>query len=212
MRKIFRKLICSVLTLCMIFTLVQGLCLTAQAAETSVKIVSFVRGERDDLRSSELLEAKVTGYNGNISDLTFTWDNQVRTYLYVYNSSNMYNIKDTAGEVEIGGSSYFFGIQTGKGESYSGKGYAWASVYGANLGSSSLKGTISVTVTDKDGNVIGTDSYTNFESPSLQADLAAAKYGAFEGETINLKDMLGRSSIVHIDCEACSVGQLLTMI
>lgn len=210
MSKNFKKLISAVLTLCMIFTLVQGFCLTAQAAGTSVKIVSFVRGERDDLRSSELLEAKVEGYDGNISDLTFKWDNQIGTYLYVYNSSNMYNIKDTAGEVEINGGLYILGIQIIKGDNYSGKGYAWASVYGANLINSSLKGTITVTVTDKDGNVIGTDSYTDFNSHSLQSDLAAAKYGAFEGETISLKDMLGRSSIVHIDCEACIVGEAST--
>ncbi len=211
MSKNFKKLICVVMTLCMILTFVQGLCFTAQAADTSVKIVSFVRGTDEGLRSSELLEARVTGYDGNISDLTFTWDNHLRTYLYAYNSSNMYNIKDTAGEVEIAGDIYLFGLQLKEGESYSGKGYAWASVYGANLGFSSLWGTVTVTVTDKNGSVIGRDSYTNFESPKLQSDLAQAKYGVFEGEEINLKDMLGRSSIVHIDCEACIVGEASTV-
>ncbi len=206
----FKKLICAVLTLCMIFTLVQSFGITAQASDTSVEIVSFVGKPGEKLRSSELLEARVTGYDGNISDLTYTWDNQLGTYLYVYNSSNMYNIKDTAGEVEIPGAFYLFGFELSEGENYSGKGYAWASVYGANLGYSSLKGTITVTVKDKDGNVIGTDSYKDFDSPSLQSDLAAAKYGVFEGEEINIKDMLGRSSIVHIDCEACSVGEAST--
>lgn len=211
MSKNFKKLISAVLTLCMIFTLVQGLCLTAQAAgATSVQIVSFVRGERDDLRSSELLEARVTGYDGNISDLTFTWNNQMGTYLYIYNSSNMYNIKDTAGEVEIGGATYLFGFKLSEGKEDSGKGYAWASVYGANLTGSSLKGNITVTVTDKDGKVIGTDSYSNFKSPSLEADLEDTKYGVFENEVINLKDMLGRSSIVHIDCKECYVGEAAT--
>lgn len=207
MRKKFEKLICIVLTLCMIFTLVQSFGITAQAASaTSVEIVSFVRNTDVGLRSSELLEARITGYDGNISDLTFTWDNQVGTYLYIYNSSNMYNIKDTAGEIEIPGASYLFGFKLSDGLEKSGKGYAWASVYGANLTSSSLNGTITVTVTDKSGNVIGTDSHSNFAKPSLQSDLEAAKYGVFEGEEINIKDMLGRSSIVHIDCEACSVG------
>ena len=211
MSKIFKKLTCLTLTLCMIFTLVQSLCITAQAADTSVQIISFVRRTDENLRSSELLVAEVSGYDGNISDLTFTWDNTLGTYLYVYNSSNMYNIKDTAGEVEIGGSTYIFGMNLGGGESYSGKGYAWASVYGANLVGSSLNnGKITVTVTDKDGNVIGTDSYTGFESPNLESDLEDTKYGVFKDEKINLKDMLGRSSIVHIDCKECFVGQAVT--
>ena len=210
MSKILQKCVNVLLVLAMLLTSISGICITAHAEETSVEIVSFVRGKVGDLRSSELLEAKVTGYDGKISDLTFTWDNQVRTYLYVYNSSNMYNIKDTAGEVEIDGSTYFLGILLDKGDYYSGKGYAWASVYGAQLGYSSLNGTVTVTVTDKDGNIIGKDSYTDFANASLQADLAAAKYGVFEGETINLKDMLGRSAIVHIDCEACVVGEAST--
>ena len=64
------------------------------AEATSVKLVSFMRGDATDLRSSELLEARVSGYDGKLSDLTFEWKNELWTYLYVYNSSNMYNIKD----------------------------------------------------------------------------------------------------------------------
>ena len=209
MSRILKKSLSLLLALSMIFTVVSGLCLTASAAGTSVEIISFVRGSVNDLRSSELLEAKVTGYSGNVSDLTFTWSNNTKTYLYVYNSSNMYNIKDTAGEVEIAGDSSILGLGN-KGETFSAQGYAWASVYGANLWFNSLSGSISVTVTDKDGNVLGTDSYSGFKSPSLKDDLQATNYGAFIGEKINLKDMLGRSSIVHIDCSACKVSDATT--
>ena len=87
MSKILQKCVNVLLVLAMLLTSISGVCITAHAEETSVEIVSFVRGKVGDLRSSELLEAKVTGYDGKISDLTFTWDNQVRTYLYVYNSS-----------------------------------------------------------------------------------------------------------------------------
>ena len=104
MKNLFQKTVNALLVLSMLFTACSGLFITAEAAAT-VKIVSFVRGEQNDLRSSELLAVEVDGYDGNISDLTFEWDNQLGTYLYVYNSSNMYNIKDTAGEIEIDGKS-----------------------------------------------------------------------------------------------------------
>ena len=208
------------MTFCMIFTIVQGFGFTAQAAGAgSVKIVSFVRGEQNDLRSSELLAVEVDGYDGKISDLTFEWDNQLGTYLYVYNSSNMYNIKDTAGEIEIDGKTtkWVWDWETifptkveVPGETIAVKGYAWASVYGANLGTNSLSGTITVTVKAPDGTVIGTASYSNFKSPNLNSDLMDTKYGVFVGEEINIKDMLGRSSIVHIDCKECKVNSAQT--
>jgi len=121
MSKILQKSVNVLLVLAILLTSISGICITAHAEETSVEIVSCVRGKVDDLRSIALLEAKVTGYDGNISDLTFKWDNQVRTYLYVYNSSNMYNIKDTAGEVEIDGATYLFGFPLLEGGNYSGK-------------------------------------------------------------------------------------------
>ena len=220
MSKNFKKFISTVMTFCMIFTIVQGFGFTAQAADAgSVKIVSFVRGEQNDLRSSELLAVEVDGYDGKISDLTFEWDNQLGTYLYVYNSSNMYNIKDTAGEIEIEGKTtkWVWDWETifptkveVPGETIAVKGYAWASVYGANLSGDSLSGTITVTVKAPDGTVIGTASYSNFKSPNLKSDLQDTKYGVFVGEEINIKDMLGRSSIVHIDCKECKVNSAQT--
>lgn len=220
MKKIFRRSVNLLLVLSMLVTVMSGLCFTTHAAQATVEIVSFVGKNSDNLRSSELLEVQITGYEGNISDLTFTWDNQLGTYLYIYNSSNMYNIKDTAGEIELYGKSVNYEWDWDKfafieievpGESVSVKGYAWASVYGANLSNDSLKGSISVTVTDPKGNVIGSASYDKgFLNPSLNSDLKDTNYGVFEGETINIKDMLGRSSIVHIDCTACKVSSAET--
>lgn len=195
MRK-FKKFLSVVLSVCMIASLISGLTVSVSAAATSVQIVSFVRGDDTGLRSSELLEARVSGYDGKLSDLTFEWKNELWTYLYVYNSSNMYNIKDTIGEHEIGSYSL-----------YKGKGYAWAAVYGANLNMLSLFGSISVKVTDKNGNVIGEDSYEGFKSPNLPADLQETTLGLFVGESMSIKDMLGRSAIVHIDCEECFVRE-----
>ena len=103
------------------------------------------------MRSSELLEARlyVSDDGGNtweatdkykgtsITQLKYTWTNQVGTYLYVYNSHNMYYINNTDGEEEIG-----------EGKSFTGTGFAWASIYGANISDSDLVGTIGVTVKD----------------------------------------------------------------
>ena len=175
MKKIFQKSINFLLILSMLMTVASGLCITANAEQTKVEIVSFVGGNSDNLRSSELLEARITGYDGKISDLTFTWDNQLGTYLYIYNSSNMYNIKDTAGEIELYGESvryewnwsdFSYTEIREPGETITVKGYAWAAVYGADLGTNSLKGTISVTVTDQNGNVRDVE------------DLAPEKYAA----------------------------------
>ena len=71
------------------------------AASPTVEIVSFARGSQTDLRSSELLEARLTGYSGNPQELTYKWTNGLGTYLYVYNSHNMHGINDTDGEIEI---------------------------------------------------------------------------------------------------------------
>ena len=53
----------------------------------SVRIESFMRGEVSDIRSSELMQAVVEGYEGNTNELTYTWTNNLGTYLYIYNSS-----------------------------------------------------------------------------------------------------------------------------
>ena len=52
-------------------------CFALSAAEITVDIVSFMTGSNADLRSSELLMAKVTGYDGNTSHLTYKWTNNL---------------------------------------------------------------------------------------------------------------------------------------
>ncbi|MGM9937687.1 MAG: InlB B-repeat-containing protein, partial [Candidatus Ornithomonoglobus sp.] len=179
------------------------------SAGAEVKIVSFLRGEEEELRASELLEARVEGYDGNPRDLTYTWTDNLGTFLYVYNSHNMYGIGETDSEIRLGTNSSYpaevYDITGG------GKGFAWAAVSGANVSSSKLGNKlegprISVTVTDDDGNVIGTASYDEaFSGNRLSSDLAAGVYGIFEGDTINLKYLLGKGGIVHADCEETTV-------
>lgn len=228
--KTIKKALSLILTVCMLVSLFAVSGAIPASAATSVKIVSFVRGEQEDLRSSELLMAQVDGYNGNPLDLTYEWTNTLGTYLYVYNSHNMYSINNTSGEVEIynsdkaiGSSENMAGLSYDK--KFSGKGFAYAAVYGANLNaSSSLDGTITVTVKDANGNVIGTDSHTGkitkvqqgffwtryeydgFVEASLQQDLQNVAFGIFEGNTRNVKDLLGQSAIVHITCDECTVS------
>ena len=188
--------------------------LFAQAADETptVQIVSFMRGAQTDLRSSELLEAHVEGYDGNVQELTYKWTNTLGTYLYVYNSHNMYSINNTDGEVEIYNSKVSSSANmSGRSykDSFTGKGYAWAAVYGANIGRTSLQGTVTVEVLDAKGNVLCSDSHTGtgtnnnrkgFVAYSLDADMDNVVLGLFEGDKRNVKDLLGESAVVHITC------------
>lgn len=197
------------------------------AAAPSVNIVSFMRGAQTDLRSSELLWAEVTGYDGNVQELTYKWTNTLGTSLYVYNTHNMYGVNNTDGEHEIypSGSASLGSMEAHRvhQNNFSGTGFAWAAIYGANLNkATSLKGTVKVEVYTPDGTLLCSDShtgtvtqsgwwwnvtYTNhgFVMPNLQSDLENAVFGLFEGETLDVRDLLGRSSIVHIHCIESSV-------
>ncbi|MBE6641477.1 MAG: hypothetical protein E7619_07805, partial [Ruminococcaceae bacterium] len=206
----------------------------AFAASPTVEIVSFARGPQTDLRSSELLEARVSGYEGNVQDLTYKWTNGLGTYLYVYNSHNMHSINDTDGEIEIYNDSVTASSNmSGRAYKYSfsGKGYAWAAVYYSN-GGEELSGTISVEVYDAENNLLCSDSHTGsrvqtgttviipgiLEFPrysdagvledDLQGDLEYISLGLFEGDSTSLRQLFGENGIVHITCTACSVGSV----
>ena len=234
MKSRINKLMSLLLVLCMLFS-VFSVNLTVYAQDTitpkatpTVEIVSFMRGAQSDLRSSELLEARLTGYDGNPYELTYKWESTLGTYLYVYNSHNMYYIDGTDGEVEIYNSkiaaSTNMAGRTYK-DSFTGQGYCWAAIYGSNTsgtGSSiadnnAYNGTIKVTVYDNNGNEIASDSHTGTVTSSgilwwqtynysgivdynLSSDIDNVTIGLFEGDTRNVKDLLGESAIVHITC------------
>ncbi len=227
---VFKK--CRVaLTLSAVFIVVFAvMAVNAFAADgVTVDIVSFTRGEQTDLRSSELLEARVEGYDGNVRELTYKWTSSLGTYLYVYNSHNMYGINNTDGEIEIHNTSKnVSGLSNMSGRTYnktfSGVGYVWASVYGADISIDSLVGTITVDVYAPDGTLLASDSHTGtkvqtggywwwatYENrgivPSdLEGDVSEVSFGMFEGDTKNVRILLGESSIVHITCEECFVS------
>ncbi len=218
-----RKTLSLLVALCMLFSVFAGFQITVSAAEVEVSIVSFLRGEQDDLRSSELLEARVTGYDGNVRDLTYEWTNGIGTYLYVYNDHNMYGINATAGEIEI----YNDDVNASSNMSgraydtkFSGKGFAWAAIYGANYSNDDLLGTITVRVYDTDGKLLATDSHTGTRSgfwgrytyngiivDSLDDDLQAITFGIFEGDSKLVRELFSEASIVHITCVQSSVDE-----
>ncbi len=232
----FRKGLSMLLVLITLFS-IMPLSVTTDAADAvpKVEIVSFMRGAQTDLRASELLEARVTGYDGNVQELTYEWTNTLGTYLYCYNSHNMYYINGTDGEIEIYNSKVpSSNNMVGRSykDSFSGVGYCWAAVYGSftngtgnNISAASaFNGTISVTVKDKDGNVIGTDSHTGKVTTSgflwwqthtysgiveskLQSDMDDVTIGLFEGDKRNVKDLLGESAIIHITCVESTVNK-----
>ena len=191
------------------------------AAEVTVDIVSFSRGAQADLRSSELLEAKVEGYDGNVRELTYKWTSTLGTYLYVYNNHNMYGINNTDGEIEIYNRSKSLntlGNMEGRNynQTFSGTGYAWAAIYGADISSEDLVGKITVEVYDADGNLLASDTHegkreqtgTSWWRPTYKNvgivasdfadDISHVRFGLFEGDTKNVKILLGESSIVHM--------------
>ena len=179
----------------------------------TVEIVGFMRGDSKDLRSSELLMAKLSNYSGNPEKLTYEWENKLGTYLYVFDKHDMAVVRGTKSEIEIyntdknvSPSKNMAGRTHNK--TYSKKRFAYAAVYGAGVSSEKLKGGISVKVKDSYGNIIATASYTDdFKDYDLSKDMANAVFGVFEGETVDILNLLGQSSVVHVVCPACYVSQ-----
>ncbi len=216
-----KKIISLILSVLMIFS-TASVAFAAETSKVTVEIISFMRGEQSDLRSSELLEAHVEGYDGNVRELTYKWKSTLGTYLYVYNSHNMYNINNTDGEIEIHNSDKnMAGLSNMVGRTYNkefaGVGYAWASVYGASIkGSTSLVGTVTVEVYDRNGILLCSDSHegkysnrknTGFVTYNLDADMDNVVLGLFEGDKRNVKDLLGESAVVHITCVESTVSK-----
>ena len=224
-RNHLKKLLCLLLVLAMCLPMLPQLPAQVQAAEgITVDIVSFMRQDDTNLRVSELLQARVTGYDGNVAHLTYKWTNNLGkdggwfgwgaagTYLYVFNTHNMYTVQGTDGEQEIYNSSRGVSASSNmsgrtSNKTYTGVGFAYAAVYGANVSASDYnQGSISVEVYD--GNtLLGSATYSGgFAEASLDADLEDAVFGLFVGETISVKDLLGESAIVHVPCTASNVS------
>ncbi|MEE1320105.1 MAG: InlB B-repeat-containing protein [Acutalibacteraceae bacterium] len=210
-----KKLLSILLVAIMLFTMVPASVFAADG--TTVKLVSFMRGDVSDLRSSELLEVQVEGYDGNPRELTYKWTSSLGTYLYIYNSHNMYGINNTYGEYEIYNTDKKISRSSNVEEDRSGNktltldGFMWASVYGAytyNGGNanSALTGTVKVEVFDKSGKSLGSDSFSSFKAHNLDGDLDNVVIGLFEGDRKNVLDLLGESGIVHITCTSSSVS------
>ena len=210
-----KKVLSILLVVIMLFTMVPASVFAAEG--TTVKLVSFMRGDVTDLRSSELLEVQVEGYDGNPRELTYKWTSSLGTYLYIYNSHNMYGINNTYGEYEIYNTKKSVNRSSNVEADRSGdktlslEGFMWAAVYGAytyngGSASSALKGEVKVEVFDKNGNSLGSDSFSSFKAHNLDGDLDNVVIGLFEGDRKNVLDLLGESGIVHITCSASSVS------
>ena len=210
-----KKVLSILLAVIMLFTMIPMS--TFAADGINVKIVSFMRGAVDDLRSSELLEVQVEGYDGNPRELTYKWTSSMGTYLYIYNSHNMYDINNTYGEMEIYNTDKKISRSSNVEADRSGnktltkEGFMWASVYGAyeysnTSAKDALAGTVKVEVYDKKGTKLGEDSFSNFKAHNLDNDLDNVVIGLFEGDKMNVLDLLGESGIVHITCEQSKVS------
>lgn len=225
MQKGFQRIAALFLIIVMLVSMVPTVSLKTDAAENvTVKIVGFMDGSETNLRAAQLLHAKVEGYEGNTAQLTYKWTNNLGkrvyswwgrytdygTYLYVYNTHNMYYAQGTDGEQEIHNTAR--GVtplsnmpNRSHDQVFSGVGYAYAAVYDADRTPEYYNsGSIKVEVYDGTTK-IGEASYTGFKEDKLQSDVDDAVFGLFEGETIGVKDLLGKSAVVHINCVECSV-------
>ena len=225
-RHLWKRILSCFLAIVMMVTMFPSSIAEGADGEVTVKIESFIRGVDERLRSSELLIAKVEGYAGHTAELTYKWTNDLGTseknwfwtsyygtYLYVYDSHNMYTVQGTASEQEIYNSernvdkSENMLEENSHDKTFSGVGYMYAAVYGADLNTKDYKeGSITVEVYAGD-TLIGSDTYSGFEAPSLDADLNNAAFGVFEGETVDVKDLLGESAILHVNCTASTVTE-----
>ncbi len=214
-----KKVLSILLVVIMLFTMVPVSVFAGTDDGVKVEIISFMRGAQEELRSSELLEARVTGYDGNVRELTYKWSTTLGTYLYVYNSHNMYYIRNTPGEVEVYNSKKLLPTpdMTDRyhANSFTGTGYAWAAVHSVSqYDKSQLVGVVTVEVYDKNGTLLCSDSHegklvdnknTGFLYYDLEQDLDNVVIGLFEGDKRNVLDLLGESAVVHIVCIASTV-------
>ena len=166
----FRRLSALLLAMTILLGIVPQIALIGEAADVTVKIVGFMDGSETNLRAAQLLHAKVEGYEGNTAYLTYKWTNNLGkrvygwwgrytdygTYLYVYNTHNMYYAQGTDGEQEIHNTAR--GVtplsnMPGRShdQTFTGVGYAYAAVYDADRTPSYYnEGSIKVEVYDGD--------------------------------------------------------------
>lgn len=223
-RHLWKRILSCFLVIVMMATMFPSSIAEGADEGVTVNIESFIRGVDTGLRSSELLVAKVEGYAGHAAELTYKWTNDLGTseknwfwtsyygtYLYVYDSHNMYTVQGTVSEQEIYNSERNVDMsenmteETSHDKTFTGVGYMYAAVYGADLNAKDYStGSITVEVYDGD-TLIGSDTYSGFGAPSLKTDLDNATFGVFVGETVEVKDLLGESAILHVNCTASTV-------
>lgn len=151
-----------------------------------VKIESFARGDvgkfdkdgnpidYSGLRSSELLMARVYGYSGNESELTYRWTNELHTQIYVYNTSDLSVATGTTGEQEIYNTQNEVPKSADMGnrssdKTFQGKGFQYAVVAGYYTSAEyALSGSFKVEVIDSNGNVIATNEIKGEETETSE--------------------------------------------
>ncbi len=225
-KKLHNKALSFLLILSMLLSFIPfGLIASADTAEPQykVEIVSFARGEVDDLRTGELLEARIykstdggktwqvtDNYEGTpVTGLQYEWTNNLSVGLCVFASHNMYEYASHVDGVDgtpVGGSSNGWGWGNNSStKTIKGVGYAW--VAGRNSDQVLSGSSLSVSVYTADGNTkILEDAVTSFQPDDLEADMQAISFGLFEGDTRTVINMLGEAGIVHIGCSNCSVS------
>ena len=170
----------------------------------TVTIQGYKDGDTSGLRLSELLYANVTGYTGNIENLTFKWTNNV---IDSASNSPKLQIFDTSDMTDSSNNDSNSLIDYGS--SKSGAGYMYAALTdttGTKGGSATTITTptagTGVTVTVYDGNTeLCTATYGSFAASSLTKDMANLALALFIGDSKEIKTLLAASSILHVNCQ-----------
>lgn len=189
--------VCSLLlAIWMVLSLLPVPSLAANDSGVTVDIVSFADGRNTGLRDSELLVAKVEGYSGDVTKLTYKWtytpslpaNTSPWPHLYIFNSQNMADTKSAT-------------INSG---SKQGVGYMYASL--SSHSSSKRTPSTSIKVEVYDGSTLLCDAtYSGFVNGDLELDLTANAVGLFAGESVMARDLFGQMGVTHIICANSSV-------
>ncbi len=148
----------------------------AQAVEPKASIVAYGDKSETNLRVSQLLEVVTENMKAPLT-YEYSVDSEESGRLYVGADSPTM----VSGQSIYGDSRYLYA-----------------------KGNTGWTGTIHVTVTDRDGKTANC-TYENLEKANLTKDLKSTAYGMFAGEKKDLRQVIEKAGVLHVNCANTSV-------
>lgn len=148
----------------------------AQAVEPKASIVAYGDKSETNLRVSQLLEVVTENMEAPLT-YEYSVDSEESGRLYVGADSPTM----VSGQSIYGDSRYLYA-----------------------KGNTGWTGTIHVKVTDRDGKTASC-TYENLEKANLTKDLKSTAYGMFAGEKKDLRQVIEKAGVLHVNCANTSV-------